>query len=72
MIDESNLLLVDNYDDAWAREAIQDGTEVFDLIWLAVLKRFPACVPFLENSLTCKYCTKARAFLQKTGPQDAC
>jgi hypothetical protein len=65
MIDESNLLLVDNYDDQWARESIQDGTEVFDLIWLAVLSRFSKCVPLLKNPLTCQYCPRARRLLEK-------
>src|SRR5262249_56789695 len=68
MIDDSNLLVVDNYDDVWAKESIQDGTEVFDLIWLAVLKRFSAAVPFLKNPLTCKNCIKARSFIQDAGP----
>src|SRR2546427_3547396 len=49
MIEESSLLVTDGFDETWATEIIQDATEVFDLIWLAVISRFPRCVPLLAQ-----------------------
>lgn len=56
MIEESALMVTDSFDETWATEIIQDATEVFDLIWLAVISRFPCCVPLLaqqEYGLAC-------------------
>jgi hypothetical protein len=56
MMGESALLVTDSFDETWATEIIQDATEVFDLIWLAVISRFPKCAPLLaqqEYGLVC-------------------
>lgn len=49
MLDDSALLVRDGFDEGWAREIMQVATEVFDLIWLAVMGRFPNCAPALEQ-----------------------
>lgn len=41
MIEESTLLLADNFDENWANETLDAATQVFDLIWLTILDRFP-------------------------------
>jgi len=41
MIGESVLHLIDNFDERWAREAVEVAREVFDLVWLAVLQHHP-------------------------------
>jgi len=56
MMGDSALLVTDSFDETWATEIIQDATEVFDLIWLAVISRFPKCAPLLaqqEYGLVC-------------------
>lgn len=56
MMGESALLVTDSFDETWATEIIQDATEVFDVIWLAVISRFPECAPLLaqqEHGLSC-------------------
>lgn len=56
MMGESALLVTDSFDETWATEIIQDATAVFDVIWLAVISRFPECAPLLaqqEYGLSC-------------------
>ncbi|MGE0684833.1 MAG: hypothetical protein AB7P69_28475 [Candidatus Binatia bacterium] len=56
MMGESALLVTDSFDETWATEIIQDATEVFGLIWLAVISRFPKCARLLaqqEHGLVC-------------------
>ena len=58
MMDESSLLVKDNFDEAWAREINHVATQVFDLVWLAVISRFPECAPVLarqEHGLVCPF-----------------
>jgi len=47
MFDESALAVRDSFDKEWAEEALDDACQVFDLIWLMTLGRFPKCVPLL-------------------------
>jgi hypothetical protein len=47
LVGESALHARDAFDEAWARETRAAAVEVFGLIWLAVLSRFPAAVPAL-------------------------
>lgn len=56
MVGESALMVTDSFDETWATEIIQDATEVFDLIWLAVISQFPKCARLLaqqEYGLVC-------------------
>jgi hypothetical protein len=56
MVGESALMVTDSFDETWATEILQDATEVFDLIWLAVISRLPKCAPLLaqqEYGLSC-------------------
>lgn len=41
LVGESTLLVLDNFDEEWARETIAAARCVFDVIWLAVLNRYP-------------------------------
>ncbi len=50
MLDESALFVKDAFDQNWAIETCQVASDVFDLIWLIVLRRFPTCIPALEKS----------------------
>jgi len=49
MIDESALAVKDAFDPAWAKETCQVASDVFDVIWLIVLRRFPKCIPLLAD-----------------------
>jgi len=37
LVDDSSLLVMDNFDQAWAEDTLRAGLEVADLIWLAIL-----------------------------------
>jgi hypothetical protein len=65
MIGESALLFTDSFDEVWAREIIQDATEVFDLIWLAVISRFPKCAPLLAQQEYGLVCPLTQAVVEK-------
>jgi hypothetical protein len=41
LIGPASLLFCDGFDEEWARETADAGTQVFDLVWLAVLQAFP-------------------------------
>jgi len=61
LIGESALLHRDAFDEAWARETHADAVEVFGLICLAVLSRFPAAVPaLLADSNIFRMCPQLR------------
>ncbi len=47
MSGESGLLVQDAFDPDWARDTHADAVEVFEVIWLAILSRFPLAVPAL-------------------------
>ncbi len=42
-------LMTDIFDEKWALETIETATMVFDLVWLAVLTRFPECTETLAQ-----------------------
>jgi hypothetical protein len=66
LMGESILHARDAFDEAWARETLSDATEVFGLVWLAVLSRFPAAVPaLLADPHTFKAIPQLRAVLEK-------
>lgn len=65
MMGESDLLVADSFDETWATEIIQDATEVFDLIWLATISRFPKCAPLLAQQEYGLVCPLTQAVLEK-------
>jgi hypothetical protein len=60
MIEPSNLLVTDGFDEAWANEALDISAEIFDLVWLSVLARFPKCCEHLEGSNSFKACPRTK------------
>ncbi len=66
MMGESALLVTDSFDETWAMEIIQDATEIFDLIWLAVISRFPKCAPLLAQQEYGLVCPLTQAVLEKS------
>jgi hypothetical protein len=71
LVDESALLVRDAFDERWARETLADAAEVFALIWLAILSRFPAAVPALvADPHTFRSCRQLRAVLEGTVPPE--
>jgi hypothetical protein len=42
MIDDTALHVADNFDEEWAKESVELGSAVFDLVWLAVVRHRPA------------------------------
>lgn len=52
----SSLLVTDSFDKEWALETIKTATMIFDLIWLAVISRFPKCAYLIaQKKLHLKY-----------------
>ena len=49
MIGESGLHVTDNFDEAWALEAVRVASTVFDLVWLAVLRHHPLAFERVER-----------------------
>ena len=45
----SSLLVRDSFDKEWASETIKTATMVFDLVWLAVISRFPKCAELIAQ-----------------------
>jgi hypothetical protein len=50
MLNESALLVKDAFDQNWGVDTCRAASDVFDLIWLIVLRRFPNCIPVLATS----------------------
>jgi hypothetical protein len=48
MIDR-DVILIDRFSEEWARETVTVATDVFDLIWLAVIARFPGCLEIVAK-----------------------
>jgi hypothetical protein len=62
---ESALYLFDGFDEGWARETRADAVAVFELIFLAILSRFPAVVPaLLADPHMFPECPRVRAVLR--------
>lgn len=49
MVEESALAVRDGFDQQWAESTINLACEVYDLIWLMTLHRFPKCVSLLTG-----------------------
>ena len=45
----SSLLVRDSFDKEWASETIETATMIFDLVWLAVISRFPRCAELIAQ-----------------------
>jgi len=65
MMGESALFMTGSFDETWAKEIIQDATEVFDLICLAMISRFPRCAPVLAQQEHGLVCPLTQAVLEK-------
>jgi hypothetical protein len=49
-------LMTDSFDKEWALETIETATKIFDLVWLAVISRFPKCTELLaQTGLSLEY-----------------
>jgi hypothetical protein len=71
LVDKSALLVRDAFDEGWARETLADAAEVFGLIWLAVLSRFPDAIPaLLADPNTFRACPQVRAVLEGAGSSE--
>src|SRR5262249_30293791 len=65
LVGESGLHARDAFDQGWARETLVDAAQVFGLIWLATLSRFPGAVPvLLADADTFHACPQLRAVLK--------
>ena len=63
---ESGLHAVDAFDEGLARQTLADAAEVFGLIWLAALSRFPSAVPtLLADPNTFRACPQLRTVLER-------
>jgi hypothetical protein len=49
VIDAPGFLMKDSFDKNWALETIEVATDVFDLVWLAIIWRFPECAEVLAQ-----------------------
>jgi hypothetical protein len=55
-VDESALHVKDSFDSVWAEDSLDTATEVFDLVWLAVLLFHQRAIPAVaEQGLNVKY-----------------
>jgi hypothetical protein len=66
LVSESALLVHDAFDEEWAREALTYAAQVFALIWMAVLSRFPAAIPrVLSKQNAFQTCPQVREWLKR-------
>jgi hypothetical protein len=66
LVGESVLHALDAFDEGWAQETLADAADVFGLIWLAVLSRFPRAVPaLLADPHTFRACPQLRRVLER-------
>lgn len=64
LLGESALHVRDAFDEPWARRTQALAVDVFELIWLAVLNRFPAAVPpLLAEPFALQGCPNLRSLL---------
>jgi len=49
VVDVPGFLVTDSFDKKWALETIEIATVIFDLVWLAVISRFPRCAGSLAQ-----------------------
>jgi hypothetical protein len=65
-IDDSALMVRDSFDKKWADESIHAACDVFDLIWLLTLRRFPKCRDQLSKDFF-RHVQGTRRLLSKSG-----
>lgn len=49
VVDVPGSLMTDSFDEDWAAEIIETATKIFDLVWLAVISRFPGCAELVAQ-----------------------
>ena len=42
-------LMTDSFDKEWASETIETATMILDLVWVAVISRFPSCAELIAQ-----------------------
>jgi hypothetical protein len=65
--EQSAQLMLDTFDPAWAEETIQEAKDVFDIIWLAVFKRYPRAAASLSTADAFHHCIRTRTLLSQAG-----
>ena len=62
-LDVPGFLMTDSFDKEWAAETIETATMILDLVWLAVISRFPRCARLLaQKELLLEYPIITAAF----------
>lgn len=67
LVGESALLATDRFDAAWATEILAMATQVFDVIWLALLSRFPRTALLLAQNEHGLVCPLTQMIVEKCG-----
>ena len=49
VVNAPGFLMTDSFDKEWASETIETATKIFDLVWLAVISRFPGCAELIAQ-----------------------
>jgi len=49
VVNAPGFLMTDSFDKEWASETIETATMIFDLVWLAVISRFPGCAELIAQ-----------------------
>jgi hypothetical protein len=49
VVNALGFLMTDSFDKEWASETIETATKIFDLVWLAVISRFPNCAELIAQ-----------------------
>jgi len=49
VVDVPGLLMTDSFDKEWASETIKMATMIFDLVWVAIISRFPSCAELIAQ-----------------------
>lgn len=65
MIEESGLALRDGFDQEWAGLTIKLACDVYDLIWLLTLYRFPEILPLLTDPRLFKHTPRTYQLLRE-------
>jgi hypothetical protein len=66
-VGDSALLVRDAFDREWALGTLKTAGVVFDLVWLAVLSRFPKCIEAVVRAGVLADCPLASGVLEKGG-----
>jgi hypothetical protein len=66
MIEESALAVRDGFDQKWADSTIDLACDVYDLLWLMTLHRFPKCLPLLSGPRLFNHAKRSASILQNS------